>query len=135
MARVLSAVVLLPLVIGVIWFLPPLATLLMVEVVAFLAYREYVALASGFGASLFRGFTLIGVGATVAAAPYGMVVFVLISASLVLAAASLATGRSGGETLLDIASSLFALLYLVSDPLFLTFLGAGAMALPFLFRH
>ena len=112
MARVLSAVVLLPLVIGVIWFLPPLATLLMVEVVAFLAYREYVALASGFGASLFRGFTLIGVGATVAAAPYGMVVFVLISTSLVLAAASLATGRSGGKTLLDIASSMFALLYL-----------------------
>lgn len=31
--------------------------------------------------------------------------------------------------------ALFALPYLVSDPLLLTFLGAGAMALPFLFRH
>ena len=83
MARVLSALALLPLVIGIIWFLPWWATLVLAEVVLLLAFREYAALATAYGASLSRGVTV-----------------------------SLATGRSGTQTLLDVASSLFPLLYL-----------------------
>ena len=43
MARVLSALVLLPVVIGAVWFLPPLATLVLALVAAALAFVEYAA--------------------------------------------------------------------------------------------
>ena len=112
MARVFSAVALLPLVVGVVWFLPSLATFLLVAIVALLAFREYRSLASGFGASLFRGVTLIGMLAMVVAVFYDMSVVVLVCVSLVLASASLASGRGGSKMLLDIASSLFAVIYL-----------------------
>ena len=38
MTRVLSALVLLPVVIGTIWFLPPIATLVLASVAALLAF-------------------------------------------------------------------------------------------------
>ena len=112
MARIFSAAVLLLLVVGVIWFLPSPATLMLVATVALLSFREYVSLASGFGASLFRGVTVIGMLAMVVAVSFDMSVVVLVCVSLVLAASSLASGRGGSKTLLDVASSLFALLYL-----------------------
>src|SRR5262245_23372193 len=45
MLRLLSALVLLPIVIGVIWFTPPLGTWLLGGVVLLLAFLEYAALA------------------------------------------------------------------------------------------
>lgn len=112
MARVFSAVALLPLVVGVVWFLPPFVTLVLLAIVAVLAFREYTSLASGFGASVFRGVTVIGTLAMVVAVPFDMSVVVLVCVGLVLSTASLASGRGGGKILLDIASSLFALVYL-----------------------
>ena len=41
MTRVLSALLLLPIVIGVVWFLPPIATLLLAALAAALAFVEY----------------------------------------------------------------------------------------------
>jgi hypothetical protein len=38
MTRVLSALVLLPIVVGTVWFLPPLATLALAEIAAGLAF-------------------------------------------------------------------------------------------------
>jgi hypothetical protein len=40
MTRVLSALVLLPIVIGTIWLLPPIATLVLAAVAALLAFIE-----------------------------------------------------------------------------------------------
>ena len=44
MARVLSALVLLPIVVGIVWFLPPVATLGLACVAAVLAFVEYAAI-------------------------------------------------------------------------------------------
>ena len=112
MARVLSALALLPLVIGTIWFLPPLATLVLAEVVLLLAFREYAALATAFGASLSRGVTVVGVAATAAAVAFDATVVVLMASGLTIGIVSLATGRRGSQMLLDVASSLFPILYL-----------------------
>ena len=46
MTRVLSALVLLPIVIGAVWFLPPMATLVLALVAAALAFFEYVPIAA-----------------------------------------------------------------------------------------
>ena len=54
MARVLSALVLLPLVIGAVWFLPPIATLVLAEIAALLAFVEYAAIARALGAHVPR---------------------------------------------------------------------------------
>ena len=112
MARVLSALALLPLVIGIIWFLPWWATLVLAEVVLLLAFREYAALATAYGASLSHGVTVVGVAATAVAVAFDAAVVVLMAAGLTIGIVSLATGRRGSQMLLDVASSLFPLLYL-----------------------
>ena len=112
MARVLSAVALLPLVIGTIWFLPWWATLVLAEVVLLLAYREYAALATACGASLSSGVIVVAVAATAAAVPLDVTVVVLMAAGLTIGIVSLATPRHGSQILLDVASSLFPILYL-----------------------
>ena len=112
MARVLSAVALIPLVIGTIWFLPPLATLVLAEVVLLLAFREYAALASAYDARLTRGVTVVGVAATAVAVQFDVTTVVLVASTLTIGIVSLTTGRRGGQTLLDVASSLFPLVYL-----------------------
>ena len=112
MARVLSALALLPVVIGTIWFLPWWATLVLAEVVLLLAFREYAALATAYGASLSHGVTVVGVAATAVAVAFDVTLVVLMASVLTIGIVSLATGRSGTQTLLDVASSLFPLLYL-----------------------
>ena len=112
MARVLSALALLPLVIGAIWFLPWWATLVLAEVVLLLAFREYAALATAYGASLSHGVTVVGVAATAVAVAFDVTLVVLMAAGLTIGIVSLATGRRGSQMLLDVASSLFPLLYL-----------------------
>lgn len=49
MTRFLSALALLPVVGGVVWFLHPLATLILVEVILFIAFLEYADLAARAG--------------------------------------------------------------------------------------
>ena len=112
MARVLSALALLPLVLGTVWFLPPLATLVLAEVVLLLAFREYAVLASAFGASLLRGVTVVGVAATAAAVVFDVTAVVLMASGLTLGTVSLASGRRGRQVLPDVAASLFPILYL-----------------------
>ena len=112
MTRVLSALALLPLVIGIIWFLPWWATLVLAEVILLLAFREYAALATAYGASLSRGVTVVGVAATAVAVAFDVTLVVLMAAGLTIGIVSLATGRRGSQMLLDVASSLFPLLYL-----------------------
>ena len=112
MVRVLSAAALLPLVFGTIWFLPPLALLVLAELVLLLAFREYTALAGGFGASLPKGLPLIGAAATAGAVAFDATVVVLLASGLTISIVSLATRRRGSQMLLDVSASLFPLLYL-----------------------
>jgi phosphatidate cytidylyltransferase len=112
MARVLSALAILPLVIGTVWFLPPLATLILAEVVLVLAFFEYVTLAAAFGARFPRSLTLVATGATAAAVAYDVTTVVLMASTLTLGVVSLVSARRGREMLLDVASTVLPVLYL-----------------------
>ena len=111
MKRVLSALTLLPVVVAVILFLPPAATVALASVAALLALHEYAGLAAAFGARVFRGVAAAGVAATVAGAAYGAAAPVLLAALLAVGAASLSAGR-GDRVLGDAAASAFPLLYI-----------------------
>ena len=54
MTRVLSALLLIPLVLGVVWFLPPVGTLVLAVVASVFAVFEYMRLAAGLGIRLPR---------------------------------------------------------------------------------
>jgi phosphatidate cytidylyltransferase len=137
--RVLSALVLLPLVIGTIWFLPPEATLVLALIAAVLSFREYCTIARGLSVWVPGG---IG-GTAVVLACYAMwlgdrwsdasssalanpgatavggtafhanyVGLVLMLAFLVVGALSVGRGRVGPGALADAAATLFAPIYI-----------------------
>lgn len=119
MTRVLSALVLLPVVIGTIWFLPPEGTLALALVAALLAFVEYRALARALGLTVLGG---IG-GAAVAIVCFATWLanrtmsanwsdLVLVTAVVVVGAASVGRGRPSPTILADAAATLFAPLYL-----------------------
>lgn len=114
MTRVLSALVLLPVVIGTIWFLPPEGTLLLALIAAVLAFSEYCAIARALGVWVPGG---IG-GAAVVLVCYALwrsdnfVHVILMSAFIVVGAISVARGRPAPGVLADASATLFAPLYL-----------------------
>jgi phosphatidate cytidylyltransferase len=114
MARLLSALVLLPVVIGTVWFLPPVWTLVLAVVAAVLAFAEYATIASALGARVARG---LG-GAAVAAAcvvtggAFASPTVVLMTALVAVGALAIASGRPGPPVLADAAATLFPILYI-----------------------
>ncbi len=112
MTRVLSALALLPLVFGTVWFLPPLAIQVLAEAVLALAVVEYARLAAALGARLSTVSLVIAAGVTAVAVPYGVTAVVLMASSLAIVISSLTSARHGSESLLDVAAALFPLLYL-----------------------
>lgn len=113
MTRVLSALVLLPVVIGTIWFLPAQATLVLALAAAVLAFREYCAIARGVGVLVPGGIGGVAVLLVACAMWFGdHVAPVLLSAFIVVGAISVARGRPGPGVLADAAATLFAALYI-----------------------
>jgi phosphatidate cytidylyltransferase len=139
MTRVLSALVLLPVVIGSIWFLPAQATLLLALIAALLAFREYCTIARALGIWIPAG---VG-GTAVVLVCYAMwlgdrisestassflsggmsfttatmfdpnlVALVLMSAFIVVGGLSVARGRPGPGVLADAGATLFAPIYI-----------------------
>jgi phosphatidate cytidylyltransferase len=113
MTRVLSALVLLPLVIGTVWFLPPGATLVLALVAAALAFHEYVTIARALGAHV----PVIVVGAAVLAACAAVgggfigVEVVLMTALILVGALAVGSGQPGPAILRDTAASLLPIVY------------------------
>ena len=67
MARVLSALVMLPVVIGTVWFLPPVGTLVLAALAAVLCVHEYATIAGALGYPVPRLLAALGVlGACIA---------------------------------------------------------------------
>ena len=97
MARVLSALVLLPIVIGAVWFLPPIATLVMALLAAGLAFVEYTAIAEALGAHVPRAVSGVAVLAACAAAGGGYVPteVVLMTALITIGALAVGSGQPG----------------------------------------
>ena len=114
MSRVLSALVLLPIVVGAIWFLPPVGTLLIAEIAAVLAFLEYAGLAAAQGIRVPRA--VAGAGVVAACAAFGMAYVpldvVLISALIAVGALAVAWGQPGPGVLRDVAAALFPILYI-----------------------
>jgi len=119
MTRVLSALVLLPIVIGTIWFLPPEGTLVLAVLAAVLAFSEYRQLAGALGVSVFAG-----IGAAAVAIVCFSVWFadramlanwtylVLAAGMIVVGAAAVARGGPSRSVLADTSATLFGSLYL-----------------------
>jgi phosphatidate cytidylyltransferase len=114
MIRVLSALVLLPIVIGTVWLLPPIGTLVLALIAAALAYLEYVALASSLGAHVPRAVAGAAVlGACVAVGSgWPIVDVILMSALIAIAAMSVGMARLGPEALRDTAAAIFPIIYI-----------------------
>jgi phosphatidate cytidylyltransferase len=135
--RVLSALVLLPIVLGVIWFLPPIGTWVLGAVVLALAFIEYADLARKLseGAPFFVSgvATLCLYGAIAMDVPLAPV---LVTTMLTLGMIAVGRGRPEEDVLRGIAVAAFPVLYLgLSLALALSvreLWGAGALLLPFL---
>jgi phosphatidate cytidylyltransferase len=135
--RILTAAVLLPIVVGVVWFLPPIFTLLLVAVVAALAFVEYATMArrgsEGFPTVLSGTATVVVCAATGWGVPLA---HVLGPALILVGAAAIARGRPDEDALRLAAVALFPVLYL-GVPLGLAVTigvlwGPPALVLPFL---
>jgi phosphatidate cytidylyltransferase len=114
MARVLSALVLLPVVIGAVWFLPPDATLVLALIAAALAFSEYATIVRALGAHVPIGITGAGVLAACAAVGGGYlpVEIVLMTALISLGSAAVAAGQPGPAVLRDTAAAMFPVVYI-----------------------
>jgi phosphatidate cytidylyltransferase len=112
--RVLSAAVLLPVLFGTVWYLPPVGTLLLAEAAAALAFVEYVSLAGALGARVPRIAGGAGVLAACASAGLGgwALEVVLLTAIITIGALAVASSRPGPGVLTDAAATLFPILYI-----------------------
>ena len=112
MTRVLSALALLPIVLGTIWFFPPIATLVLAVLALVGAGVEYLGLTRAFGAVVPGPLVMVAVAVAAAAMAYDVTLVGLVVTALALSIVSLATARRGRELLLDVAASLLPLVYL-----------------------
>ena len=114
MLRVLSALVLLPVVIGTVWFLPPIWTLALALIAAALAFHEYATIAGELGARVPRPLSGAAVLAACAAAggihlPVNVIV---LTAMVAVGAVAVGAGQPGPAVLRDAAASLFPVFYI-----------------------
>jgi phosphatidate cytidylyltransferase len=114
MMRLLSALVLIPLVVGIVWFLPPVATVVLAAAAAALAFVEYVQLAEALGASIPRTISGVAVVGVCIALGYALVPveIIFLSALIVIGALAVAAGHPGPATLHSTAAALLPLIYL-----------------------
>ena len=113
MTRVLSALVLLPLVIGIAWYLAPIYTTILIGIVTLLAFDEYARMARH-GSD---GFPRVIAGAATLAVYVGVwsgvpLALVLAPALLAAGAAAVGRGRVDEDAVRLSAVTLFPLLYL-----------------------
>lgn len=114
MTRVLSALVLLPLVIGAVWYLPPIATLALACLAAVLAFTEYAAIAAALGAKvplLLTGSAVLAACIAVGGGLFGSDL-ILMSALIALGSAAVAGGGPGPRVLADLAAAVLPIVYI-----------------------
>ena len=114
MTRIASALLLIPLVLGVVWFLPPAGTLVLALAAAALAVFEYARLAAALGIAVPRILTTVAVLAGCIAVGQGSIaaeVVVLATVVLIGLDATLA-GAPGPHVLPRAAAAMFAPAYI-----------------------
>ena len=114
MARFLSALVLMPIVIGTVWFLPPIATLVLALVAATLAFVEYAAIAAALGARVPRAVSGAAVLGACAALGSGWTILdvILLTAMIAIGAAAVGTAQPGPEILRNASAAVFPVVYI-----------------------
>ena len=114
MTRVVSALVLLPIVVGAVWFLPPAATLVLALVAAVLAFIEYAAIAAALETRIPRVLSGAAVLAACAALGTGLIPLdvVLLTALVTIGALAVGAGRPGPAVLRDAAAAILPILYI-----------------------
>jgi phosphatidate cytidylyltransferase len=114
LTRILSALVLLPIVIGTVWFLPPVATLILALVAAMLAFVEYASIAEALDTHVPRTVCTAAVLAACASVGggYFSVDVVLMTAVIAIGALAVASGQPGPAILRDTAAALLPVLYI-----------------------
>jgi phosphatidate cytidylyltransferase len=131
MTRVLSALVLIPVVVATIWFLPPYGTLLLALVAAVLAFVEYRTIARALGAHVDAGIGGTAVVLTcITTATAGLtdnflslngeplqsmgdnaVYLVFLAALIATGGIAVAAARPGRDVLASVSATLFAPVY------------------------
>ena len=114
MTRVLSALLLIPIVLGVVWFLPPGATTILAAVAAGLAIIEYCALARALGIEVQRALAAVTAVAACIAVGYGEIPFdgVVLFTLLAAGTVAVAKGQPAPGTLAAAAATAFGLVYI-----------------------
>ena len=114
MTRVLSALLLIPIVLGVVWFLPPVWTLALAVLAAVLSVVEYAAIATALGIRIPRLLTAACVVAACVAVGSGALRLdvVVLAAVVLLGVRSVAAGKPGPSVLPETAAATFAVFYI-----------------------
>src|SRR5687767_9288948 len=114
MSRILSALLLIPLVLGVVWFLPPAGTLALALVAAVLAVFEYARLADALGIAVPRMLTALAVVAACIAVGQGSIPaeVVVLGALLLIGVSTTLGGVPGPGVLPRAAATMFAPAYI-----------------------
>jgi phosphatidate cytidylyltransferase len=113
MTRLLSALVLLVVVVGTIWFLPPMATLVLASIASVVAFVEYSQLAGALGAHVPRAVTGTAVLAACVAVGSATMPLELVLLSMLILIGALAVARGPGPAVLaDVGASLWPVLYI-----------------------
>jgi phosphatidate cytidylyltransferase len=113
-ARVLSALVLLPIVLGTVWFLPPWGTLVLALLASAMAFAEYAAIASALGARVplaVAGLGVLGACAMVGGGYDGLEI-VLMGVVITVGGLAVASGQPGPHVLRDAAAAALPVLYI-----------------------
>jgi len=112
--RILSAAILLPILFGTLWYLPPIGTLVLAEIAALLAFVEYAALAASLGTPVPR--VLSGAAVLATCASVGLAAnateIVLLTALVTTGALAVGAARPGPGILAEAAAALFPVLYI-----------------------
>ena len=114
MIRVLSALVLLPIVVGAVWFLPPVATLVLALAAAALAFVEYAAIAAALDTHIPRivsGGAVLATCAALGSASIPLDV-VLLTAVITIGALAVGGGHPSPAVLRDAAAAILPILYI-----------------------
>jgi phosphatidate cytidylyltransferase len=114
LTRVLSALVLIPLVLGVVWFLPPVGTLVLAVVASVFAVFEYMRLAAGLGIRLPRALTALTVVAGCVAVGQASIPaeVVVLGAVVLIGSTVMLSGVPGPDALPRAAAAMFAPAYI-----------------------
>jgi len=114
MTRVLSALLLIPVVLGVVWFLPPVYTLYLSILASLLAAREYRSLAAALGLRLSSGLMAATVAVACMAVGRGNVPaeVVVLGAMVLIGVSAVLVEEPGPAVLSRAAAAMFAPAYI-----------------------